>query len=256
MIFPGIKKVRDKFNLTDDGLFVTGVVKNSRIRLCDGRNCKILSMTAPAEISESARAALQTFSEKPFKAKVKIDGNSATFTFAEYVLPYSWKKISEVIGGAAKIIYDENPDLSAPEEAASEKVVEKKAVNLGRFIVTICLIAVICSRPFWKKGFLSVKFASDFARYVNAECPMQIDEYTRLDSASSRLFKIYLNYTACGIDLESQDAEIIKELFIQNLRASGNTAIIADKTIWFILNYFDSDGKEICSITIVPVDYR
>lgn len=256
MIFPGIKKVRDKFNLTDNGLFVKGAVRNSRIRLCDGRNCKILSIIAPAEISETARKALQKFSEKPFKAKVEIDGNSATFTFREYLWPYSWKKIGEVIEGATKIIYDENPHLPASEEAESESVMEKKAVNIGHSIAIIFLIVIICSRPFWTKGLLSVKFASDFARYANAYCPMQIDEYTRLDSASSRLFKIYLNYTVCGIDLESQDAEIIKETFIKNLRASGYVAKISDQTIWFILNYSDSNGDEIFRITILPVDYK
>ncbi|MDE7228514.1 MAG: hypothetical protein K2N31_09370, partial [Treponemataceae bacterium] len=97
MIFPGIKKIRDKFNLTDDDLFVRGVVRNSSIRLCDGHNCKILSVTAPAEISGTASAALQKFSEKPFKANIEIVGNTATFTFREYVWPYSWKKIGEVI---------------------------------------------------------------------------------------------------------------------------------------------------------------
>ncbi|MBQ9626742.1 MAG: hypothetical protein IJR40_06165, partial [Treponema sp.] len=68
MLFPGIKKVRDKFNLSDDGQFVFGTVKNSRVRLCDGRNCKILTLRAPAEISDQTREALQKFAQKPYKA--------------------------------------------------------------------------------------------------------------------------------------------------------------------------------------------
>lgn len=131
MILLGIKKIRDKFNLTDDGLFVEGTVKNSRIRLCDGRNCKILSITAPTTISETARSALQKFSEKPFKAKVQFDSQSqsVTFTFREYLWPYSWKKIGEVIENASKIIYDENPELPPPEETVDAQDMEK-AVNM------------------------------------------------------------------------------------------------------------------------------
>ena len=256
MIFPGTKKIRDKFNLTDDGRFVRGVVRNSSIRLCDGLNCKILSITAPAEFSETAREALQKFSEKPFKANIEIDGNAATFTFREYFWPYSWKKIGEVIEGAAKIIYDENPSLPASEETASGAVIEKKAVSMGHAIAKICLLVIVALAPFLRKEWSYVRFASDFARYVNADCPKQLDEWTRLDSASSRLFKIYLNYTICGIDLESQDAEIIKEMFIENLRASGDTVNLSNLKVWFILNYADSDGNEIFQIAIFPVDYR
>ena len=83
MLFPGIKKVRDKFNLSDDGQFVFGTVKNSRIRLCDGRNCKILTVSAPAEISDQTREALQKFAQKPYKARVQVDTQSVTFTFVE-----------------------------------------------------------------------------------------------------------------------------------------------------------------------------
>lgn len=259
MILLGIKKIRDKFNLTDDGLFVEGTVKNSRIRLCDGRNCKILSITAPTTISETARSALQKFSEKPFKAKVQFDSQSqsVTFTFGEYLWPYSWKKIGEVIENASKIIYDENPELPPPEETVDVQDMEKKAVNMGRLFATMLLIVVVASgRLLLPNYLLSARYASAFARSVNADCPMELDEWTSLDSASSSMFKIYLNYTVYGMDLESQDAESIKEMFVQNLRESGAAAEIADRTVWFILNYFDSDGNEIFQIRIVPVDYK
>ena len=259
MIFPGIKKIRDKFDLKDDGLFAQGVVRNSRIRLCDGHNCKILFITAPTEISEAVSKALQKFSEKPFKANIEIDGNVAIFTFREYVWPYSWKKIGEVIESAAKIIYDENPGLPASEEAASGAGTEKEAVGMGYGIAKIakvCLLVIVALSPFLRKEWSYVRFASDFARSADADCPKQLDEWTRLDSVSSRWFKIYLNYTVYGIDLESLDTESIKESSIQTLRAAVGAAGLSDLKVWFILNYADSDGNEIFQITIFPVDYR
>ena len=259
MIFPGMKKIRDKFDLKDDGLFVRGVVRNSSIRLCDGHNCKILSITAPTEISEAVSKALQKFSEKPFKANIEIDGNVAIFTFREYVWPYSWKKIGEVIEGAAKIIYDEHPGLPASEEAASGEGTEKEAVGMGYGIAKIaksCLTVIVALGLFLGKEWSHVRFASDFARSANADCPRQLDEWTRLDSVSSRWFKIYLNYTVYGIDLESQDAERIKEMFIENLRASVDAAELSNISVWFIINYADSDGNEIFQVTIFPADYR
>ncbi|MBD5428285.1 MAG: hypothetical protein HDR39_03010 [Treponema sp.] len=259
MIFPGMKKIRDKFDLKDDGLFVRGVVRNSSIRLCDGHNCKILSITAPTEISEAVSKALQKFSEKPFKANIEIDGNVAIFTFREYVWPYSWKKIGEVIEGAAKIIYDEHPGLPASEEAASGEGTEKEAVGMGYGIAKIaksCLTVIVALGLFLGKEWSHVRFASDFARSANADCPRQLDEWTRLDSVSSRWFKIYLNYTVYGIDLESQDAERIKEMFIENLRASVDAAELSNISVWFVINYADSDGNEIFQVTIFPADYR
>ena len=271
IFFFGIKKIRDKFNLTDDVLFVKkrtfkifvkGTVKNSRIRLCVGRNCKILSITAPTTISETARSALQKFSEKPFKAKVQFDSQSqsVTFTFGEYLWPYSWKKIGEVIENASKIIYDENLELPPPEETVDAQDMEK-AVNMVPLFPTVLLMVVfvVLGQLLLPNYLLSARYASALARSVNADCPMEWDEWTSLDSASSSMFKIYLNYTVYGMDLESQDAENIKEMFVQNLRESGVAAEIADRTvwfIWFILNYFDSDGNEIFQIRIVPADYK
>ncbi|MBQ6028780.1 MAG: hypothetical protein IJL24_04555, partial [Treponema sp.] len=191
-----MKKVRDKFNLSDDGTFVKGTVKNCRVRLNDGRNCKILHIDAPAEISDRTREALQSFSEKPFKAKVQVDNKSATFTFAEFLWPYSWKKICQVLEGAAKIIYDQDPSLPPPEEdPADDAASSKKAVNVGSVVAAIGAMIIAFAAPFLLKEWRAVKYASDFAQSIQASCPAQIDEWTTLDSARSSLFKVYLDYT-------------------------------------------------------------
>ncbi len=258
MIFSGIKKVRDKFNLTDDGMFVKGIVKNSRVRLNDGHNCKVLHISAPTEISTAAGEALKAFSQKPYKAKVQVDTNSVTYTFLEILTPYSAEKICQVLEGASKIIYDQNPSLPPPEEdPADDAASSKKAVNVGSVVAAIGGMVIAFAAPFLLKEWRAIKYASDLAQSIQSSCPAQIDEWTTLDSARSSLFKVYLDYTVEEFqDLEENADQIIKENFIQNLRDSGSNKELFERTIWFILTYKNVAGEELFSIKIVPVDYK
>lgn len=257
MLFPGIKKVRDKFNLSDDGKFVKGTVRNSRVRLCDGRNCKILTVSAPAEISDQTREALQKFSQKPYKAKVQVDTKSVTFTFVEILWPYSWEKICQVLDGAAQIFFDANPNLPAPEAEPEEAASEGRAVNVNFYLRLAGIAIVAAFLPLMLKEWKSIKTAEDCARSIAAECPVQLDEWTSLDSASSSWHKVILNYTITGHENLLDDAQqIIKENFIQSLKSDGSNEYLYERTVWFILNYNDVDGSQLFQIKIVPIDYK
>ena len=259
MLFPGIKKVRDHFNFTDDGNFVNGVLKNSRIRLCDGHNCKILYITAPAEISESTRQALLEFSKKPYNAKLQINTQSVSFTFREIFAPYSWKKICQIIEKAADIFYSANPDLTAPdvEDSGQVTAINSKSVNIGSMFIKFGIIAAAFIGPFIFKELKAIDFAAEYAKTVSAECPVQIDEYTRLDSASSSWHKVFLNYTFTTDDEVTEDLpENIKQNFIDNLKVNNWDSYFYERTTWFMLNYFDLDGNQLFQVKIVPIDYK
>ena len=257
MLFPGVKKVRDKFNLSDDGKFVKGTVRNSRVRLCDGRNCKILHIAAPQEISEETRAALEKFSQAPYKAKVQIDTQSVTYTFREIFAPYSWKKICDVLEGTSKIIFDANPNLEAPQEEAAPAELSAKAYDMKKMLSMMAAVAIAVAAPYLLKEVRSFKYAADLARSIQAECPTQLDEITTLDSATSSLFKVYMNYTVTDpLALNDEAALVIKENFIANLRENDLNKELFEKTIWFLLNYNDPSGNQILQIKIVPVDYK
>ena len=263
MLFPGIKKVKNYFNLQDDGTFVFGTVKNSYIRLCDGHNCKILLVNAPEEISDQTREAVKKFSDKPYKAKIQINTKSITFTFTEILTPYSWKKICEIIEGCTQIIYNANPELKADtstSESSESTSIAKKATNPAKVLVEIIgIIAIIfaVSRPFISQEYKSAKFASGMAQAMNAECPVQMEGIT-LEKVESKRNKIYLNYTFTfdTTELDENASQLLKDEFIKNLKDNGVTGDLFEQKIWFFLIYHDLDGKELFQIRIVPIDYK
>lgn len=258
MLYPGIKKVRDKFHLSDDGTFVLGTVKNSRIRLSDGVNCKILLITAPSEISDDARTFLNKFSKSPYKARIQINTESVAFTFKEYLLPYSWKKICDVITDCSDYFFNENPMLEAsPEDATAVSNSKMKSVDM-KYLFKIILVCVLAATaPFFKSEFSRIKFASDMVKSMAVECPIQVDEVTVLDSVRAEHGKVYMYYKVSDADFLSDGAdEFLKAGFIENLRTNGTNSMLFDKKIWFFLIYSDSKGDEILRIRIVPVDYK
>ncbi len=260
MILPGIKKIRDHFNLQDDGTFVFGTVKNSYVHLCDGHNCKILYLRAPTEISEQTGKALNKFSEKPYKAKVRLNTQSVSFTFYEFIAPYSWKKICEVLEGSARIIYNANPELEADtseSELGAPASIAKKATNFAQVLSIIAAIIFAGVLRICIKEYKSARFASGMAQAMNAECPVQAEDI-RLDTVTSKGYKVYLNYTFTFeiSELDESAQQTLKEEFIKNLKENELTEELYRQTIWFFLTYHDLDGNELFQTRILPVDYK
>lgn len=259
MLLPGIKKVRDYFNFTDDGKVVSGILQNSRIRLCDGVNCKILYITAPAPLNDETKEALNKFTQSPYRAKVEFNTQSVTFTFREIFAPYSWKKICDIITETAKIFYNANPGLQAPkqEDEAQLTNLNTQSQNVGRFYRTIFLLVLAFLLPLAFKEYKQIEFTKQAAKEISQDCPSQIDDITRLDSASSSWNKLFMNFTFTEeVEVSDELEQTIKENFITNLKENGIDEVFYANMTWFILQYHDLEGKALFEIKIFPINYK
>ncbi|MDO3695756.1 hypothetical protein QVZ41_12975 [Wenyingzhuangia sp. chi5] len=90
---------------------------------------------------------------------------------------------------------------------------------------------------------------------------MQVDEFTRLDSASAKgvtNFTYYyslLNLEKSEVDLESVD-EIIRPGIIENVTNSPELKIYRDNNITMDYKYYDKNGEFVTLISVTPELYN
>lgn len=94
---------------------------------------------------------------------------------------------------------------------------------------------------------------------INKNCPVFLDEITRMDNAVALTNTIQYNYTLMGIDYDDIDTEdwfSLKQHILQNIRLSDEMAALRDNDVTFIYNYKDDYGEVMKKFTIYPSDYK
>ena len=101
----------------------------------------------------------------------------------------------------------------------------------------------------------------DAAAGLNKQTPMRIDEYTRLDSATTigKTDFIY-HYTLTNVNPEDIRVDTINKYFkpriIENVKASPDLKIFRDNHITMGYNYYDSNGQKVTEIAVSPDLYN
>lgn len=138
---------------------------------------------------------------------------------------------------------------------------KKKSLLKTIFIVTITVVL----GNLGSKIFLSNEntILSKRAKIINKSCPIEIDDFTRLDSILLEDNKTLSNYYTLKkdkleeIDIESFNEEmknIVKAALLNDNDEFINSA--KQQNLNFIYYYFDSKNTFISSIKIQPNDYN
>lgn len=95
---------------------------------------------------------------------------------------------------------------------------------------------------------------------LNKQLPMQVDEYSRLDSASAE-GKIRFNYYYTLFDLEKSEVNLdtvnkyIRPGIIENVQSSPELRGFRKNKITMNYNYFDKEGAFVTQISVTPELY-
>ena len=134
---------------------------------------------------------------------------------------------------------------------------------------TKIIIGVIAGISFGVFYFLGQQFfAPDIgtelknaAIKLNKETPIQVDEYTRLDSASSKgITNFSYYYTLINLDKSEVSLKSVNENFkpglIENVKTSPDLKIYRDNKITMEYIYFDKNGEFVINIAVTPEIYN
>ncbi|MEM9722229.1 MAG: hypothetical protein AAGA10_23385 [Bacteroidota bacterium] len=99
------------------------------------------------------------------------------------------------------------------------------------------------------------------AEKLNESTPIQVDEYTRLDSTSAigKTNFIYhytlFNQEKSEVNLDSVD-KYFRPILIENIKNSPDLKIYRDNNITMAYRYFDKNGVFITEISVSPDLYK
>jgi hypothetical protein len=140
-----------------------------------------------------------------------------------------------------------------------------KTNRKSRIRIVIIVTTTIILGNLGSKLFLSNEKANltNKAKILNNSCPIEIDEFTRLDSILLEDNKTLNNYYTLKKD---KIEEIDIELFNEEMKNIVKAALLNDndefinsakqQNLNFIYHYFDSNNTFISSIKIQPNDYN
>ncbi|MDR9457865.1 MAG: hypothetical protein RI572_10705 [Salegentibacter sp.] len=98
---------------------------------------------------------------------------------------------------------------------------------------------------------------TDAAREVNNISPKMVDEYSRLDSASTvsdQIFKYH--YTLVNMSKKEVDSDTVEKYIrpgiIENVKTSPDLKDFRDNNITMSYNYYDKNGDFVLHIDVTP----
>ena len=104
------------------------------------------------------------------------------------------------------------------------------------------------------------KQMKDAAIEVNKKCPMVVDEYSRLDSASTIDDKNFLYYYTL-VDIEKSEVNLdtvnkyIRPNIIMNVKNTPELKAFRDNKVTIDYNYYDKNGVFVTKISVTPEMY-
>lgn len=96
---------------------------------------------------------------------------------------------------------------------------------------------------------------------VNNKTPMQVDPYTRLDSASAK-GKANFTYYYTLIDLNKAEVNLdtvnkyVRPNIIEGVKSSSELKIFRDNNVTLNYKYFDKNGIYVTEISVTPAIYN
>ncbi|MGE5427106.1 MAG: hypothetical protein ACM3O8_04360 [Methylococcaceae bacterium] len=129
------------------------------------------------------------------------------------------------------------------------------------FTVIGLMSATVLSMQKIIKPLFTGKILETAVSEVNKGCPMMIDQYTRLDSASVISDNsLQYNYTLINTELSEINQDTVKKyLFpeiINNVKTSPEMKVYRDLKTTFIYSYRDKNGLAILKFPVTPDMYQ
>lgn len=99
------------------------------------------------------------------------------------------------------------------------------------------------------------------AAEVNKQTPMQVDQFTRLDSASTiGKSKFIYYYTLIGIEKSEVNldtvAKYVRPTIIENVKNTPELKVFRDNNITMDYKYYDKNGNFVNEISVTPDLYK
>ena len=136
--------------------------------------------------------------------------------------------------------------------------------NKGKTIGTIVGIIFFALAYYGTQQLLKKDLESELksaALELNKQTPMKIDQYTRLDSAST-IGKTNFIYYYTLIEIEKTEVntdtvnKYIRPNIIENIKNSPELKIYRDNNITMDYKYYDKNGKFAAEISVTPELYK
>lgn len=135
----------------------------------------------------------------------------------------------------------------------SKKDIVKQTIS---FAITF-VIAFLAVQYFFFDNKNLEEQLTDAAREVNNISPKMIDEYSRLDSASTvrdQIFKYH--YTLVNMSKKEVNSDTVEKYIrpgiIENVKTSPDLKDFRDNNITMSYNYYDKNGDFVLNIDVTP----
>ena len=141
---------------------------------------------------------------------------------------------------------------------AEEKSGKRKTLGMITGVVFFA-IAYYGTKQFFKKDFESV--LKNAALELNKQTPMQIDQYSRLDSAST-IGKTNFVYHYTLNDIVKSEVNIdtvdkyIRPNIIENVKSNPDLKVFRDNNVTLDYKYYDKNGEFALDVSVTPELYR
>lgn len=140
-----------------------------------------------------------------------------------------------------------------------EKSKREKAIQAVSFVITF-VIAFFAVQYFFFDNKNLEEQLTDAAKEVNNISPKMIDEYSRLDSASTvgdQIFKYH--YTLVDMSKTEVNKDTVEKYIrpgiIENVKTSPELQDFRDNKITMSYNYYDKYGEFVLNIDVSPEMY-
>lgn len=138
-----------------------------------------------------------------------------------------------------------------------EKNKAQKIIGTVAFIITFAISFFAVQHFFFNEGTIEEQM-KDAAVEINNISPKMMDEYSRLDSASTADKTFKYHYTLM-MTKEEVNVDIMKKFLrpeiIENARNSPELKIFRDNKITMSYNYYDKNGEFVTKIDVTPELY-
>jgi len=139
MLWPGMKKLGKELELKRTDSEIVGKVKNCYVKMYDGQNMKILELLVP-ELSDTDKEYIESKLTENKVNKYEWLEYGVRIIFNEYVIPYSTKKIKDILIDFTDHFSEAYPDHT-PRCQKCEVSKDLEAYHIGgatRFICNDC----------------------------------------------------------------------------------------------------------------------
>lgn len=160
-----------------------------------------------------------------------------------------------------KVVVEEVHDNTIEQLHKRKK---KRNLIIG-LVVAFTVISLVTATIFGMqniiKPFFTGKVMETAVKEVNKNCPMMVDQYTRLDSASViSENSMQYNYTLIDTELADVNQDTVKKYvfpeIINNVKSSPDLKVFRDLKTTFIYSYRDKNGLAILKFPVTPEMYQ